>query len=40
VPGRTSSTGVVMLLFVQISPGNNIPLQYGFYNQVMQAIAD
>jgi len=31
---------LVMLLFVQISPGNSIPLQYGFHNQVMQAIAD
>lgn len=29
-----------MILFVQVSPGNNIPLQYGFHNEVMQAIAD
>ena len=29
-----------MLLFVQLSPANNIPLQYEFHNQVMQAIAD
>ena len=29
-----------MILFVQISPANNIPLQYGFHNEVMQAITD
>jgi CubicO group peptidase (beta-lactamase class C family) len=31
---------LVMILFVQISPANNIPLQYGFHNEVMQAITD
>jgi CubicO group peptidase (beta-lactamase class C family) len=31
---------LVMILFVQLSPANNMPLQYGFHNEVMQAIAD
>ena len=28
------------LLFVQLSPANNLELQYGFHNAAMQAIAD
>jgi CubicO group peptidase (beta-lactamase class C family) len=31
---------LVLILFVQIAPGNNMPLQYGFHNGVMQAISD
>jgi CubicO group peptidase (beta-lactamase class C family) len=31
---------LTMILFVQLSPGNNMPLQYGFHDLVMQAIAD
>jgi CubicO group peptidase (beta-lactamase class C family) len=31
---------VIMILLVQRSPANNLELQYGFHNVVMQAIAD
>ena len=31
---------LVIILFVQIAPGNNIGLQYGFHNEAIQAIAD
>ncbi|MEO5959426.1 MAG: hypothetical protein ABIZ49_01340, partial [Opitutaceae bacterium] len=31
---------IVVLLFVQLSPANNLELQYGFHNAAMQAIID
>lgn len=31
---------MIVLLFTQLSPANNLDLQYGFHNAAMQAIAD